>query len=799
MTANTTPPAWDDDRFVAADFETSGAFPEYALQPWRIPQGRAWATSLVWVRKTPDGFDVQGGVRPTVDDMRRCLADAAAANRAIVGWNLVFDIAVFLAHGLEREVFACKWLDGMLLWRHADIEPEYELERHKKRSYGLKTAVAEFLPKHAGYEEGVDFHATDAASLERLHQYNIRDNIFALRITKHLYNFLLRDDPQRLRAALIEAKSLPLVAQANLTGMLIDRIAVRELSQTLTDASEKALDALSGFGVSEDVVRSPTKLAALLFDQWGLPVLKENTGKKTGKVSRATDKEVLHELAFLDGRAKTVREYREALNNRTKFAEAPLQASQYNGDGRAHPEAHIFGTYSGRLTYSSNQTVKKDRGDGRVTIHKFQTGFALHQEKRAAEFRRIVIAPEGYDLVEFDAAGQEFRWMAIASGDETMLALCAPGEDAHAYMGARIFAADYQTLRKQVAEKVPEAEAARQMGKVANLCVAAGTKILTDRGFCNIENVTRADRVWDGVAFVEHDGVVCSGYRRVISHDGVTATPEHRVLVDGGGWITIAEAARWRWRICSAWGETWPCKARSIIKIASGLLRRAMRSGLPREIFSPNHQQRNPPEQAWVYDIVNCGPRHRFAANGRIVHNSLQYRTSPKKLRVVARVQYNLPMPLQDAQFIWRTYQQTYIKVPRYWATQIALTRQRQYVETFAGRRVQVVGNWDGPLSWSMGSTAINYRIQGTGADQKYLALAVLRPYLQKIGAKFAWDLHDGIYFWVPKQHTQRFVVEGQKILNNLPYQQAWGFTPPIPMPWDCKVGPTWGDLKAVK
>jgi hypothetical protein len=37
-------------------------------------------------------------------------------------------------------------------------------------------------------------------------------------------------------------------------------------------------------------------------------------------------------------------------------------------------------------------------------------------------------------------------------------------------------------------------------------------------------------------------------------------------------------------------------------------------------------------------------------------------------------------------------------------------------------------------------------------------------------------------------------------LLNNLPYKKAWGFTPPIPLPWDCKASDkSWGQLKEVK
>ena len=625
---------WHNDKFVAFDFETSGEKPEYALQPWRVAQGKAWATSLVTLRKTADGHVLGGGLHPTRQMMEAFLDDAIEHRRTIVGWNTVFDIQWLIAYGLYDKVMRCRWLDGMLLWRHYFIEPEYDMDRSKKRSYGLKACVAEVLPDHAGYEAEIDFHSTDPADLARLHEYNVKDVTFTLKLARHWYKKL---DPQQLKAAVIEAQCLPLAAKANLDGMVVDTIAAHDLEAGLKDTAKKCLAELAPFGVTEKVVRSPIQLSKLLFDVWGLPVIKTNTSAKTGKTSRSTDKEVLHELAFVDPRAKTLRAYREALGNRTKFAETPLNSAAYNEDGRTRPQAIVFGTYSGRLTYGSKQ------GKG---VNEVPTGFALHQEKRGAEFRSIIVAPPGYTIVEFDASGQEFRWMAIASGDPIMLDLCGPGEDPHSYMGARIMRTDYRELVGLVHEGDSNAKSTRQLGKVANL--------------------------------------------------------------------------------------------------------------------------------------------------------SLQYRTSANKLKSVARVQYNIPMENTQAQRIHSTYQQSYKKVPRYWDDQIRLVQKLGYVETYAGRRVQVKGDWSGRTGWSMGSTSINYRIQGTGADQKYLAMSVLKPELVAHKAFFAWDLHDGIYLYVPDDKVEKVVAQFGQLLDTLPYQQAWGFTPPIPLPWDCKVGKSWGSLKEV-
>lgn len=278
----------------------------------------------------------------------------------------------------------------------------------------------------------------------------------------------------------------------------------------------------------------------------------------------------------------------------------------------------------------------------------YQIGFAIHQMKRGREFRDSVVAPAGYTYVEFDAAGQEFRWMAIASGDTTMLQLCLPGEDPHSFMGARINPEfEYRQLITAVEAGDKEAKNTRQGGKVSNL--------------------------------------------------------------------------------------------------------------------------------------------------------SLQYRTSAARLRITARVDYGMDMTLQQANRNHFIYQRTYTGVPKYWDRQIAETREKGYVETFAGRRIKVQGDWSGKFGWSMGSTAINYRIQGTGADQKYLGLSVLRDPLLQNGGRFSFDLHDGLYFLVPDARAAEFARVAKDKLDSLPYQDAWGITPPIPMPWDCKMGKSWGTLEGVK
>jgi DNA polymerase-1 len=623
-------------KIAAFDVETSGELHEYALQPWRVRQGRAWLTSLAWVWRENGTTQHAGGLSPTTSMIRDMLVWAHETEHVLMGWNVIFDIAWLYAyaqedHEITKLLDKVRFMDAMLLWRHLDIEPEYD---HKQgRSYGLKSAVVAFFPEYGGYEADVDYHGTDPVELKKLHEYNIKDCVFTLRLARKFWERL--SHAQQI-VAITEAACFKMVAHANLEGMLVDTVEARNLSACLKQTAAAKLASLAPYGITEKIVRSPKQLGKVLYDQWELPVL-----SFTAAGARSTDKATLFKLALRDRRVRQIKEYREALNNDTKFAVAPLISCAYNGDQRTHPQARVFGTYSGRMTFSSKQG--KNKGER-------QTGFALHQMKRDPLFRRIIVAPPGYTLMEFDAAGQEYRWMAIVSGDKTMLTLCqtdvyGQSRDPHAFMASRIDSR-YAYEQIKINAKIANSREAhlRQCGKVLNL--------------------------------------------------------------------------------------------------------------------------------------------------------SCQYRVGYKKLHQVATVDHGIAISLDEARRIHQIYQSTYPEVPRYWARQVQSAQSKGYVETIPGRRVRITGQWGGEMSWQMEGTAINYPVQGTGAEQKYLALRNVRSYLSKIGARFAWDLHDGLYFYVPTSVVRDAAYHIKDLLDNLPYEATWGFTPPIPLPWDVKVGPSWGDLK---
>jgi len=615
-------------KLAAIDIETWGDLPEYALQPYRLRRGEAYITSVAAV--DADGVE-WATLNPTKEQVRDWLQRQAASGARVVGHNSAFDIAWFIAWGLRDEVYAIRWLDTLLMWRHLCVRPDFAVPDGTEQNFSLKNAVRQYLPEYADYEKDVSFDPSEDP--DKLLEYNKLDAQLTLQLAQMFWE---RMTPQMRKVAQIEAAAIPMVAEVMVEGLCADANEAQELANKLQSEADGALVRLmmteGTTAITREMLNSTTQLSNLLVNKWGLSI-----PKLTPKGSYSTDKEVLWMLAHEDPRARMVKEHREALSNKKKFADNVLESLAYNGDGRVRPQFRIAGTYTGRMTVSSKQGKGKSER---------QTGIALHQWKRDPEFRKTIKPPPGYTLLEFDFAGQEYRWMAVMSCDPVMLQLCQPGEDPHTYMGAQIAGIDYETLHRRVHDGDPSAKLFRQRGKVANL--------------------------------------------------------------------------------------------------------------------------------------------------------ALQFRTGPKRLRTISQVQYDLPMSEDEAQAIHLTYRTTYRYVPRYWQRQIRHARANGYVENLLGRRVYLGQpyEWKPDLTWSYESTAINFPIQSIGAEQKYLALMVLRELLPEYDGRFYFELHDGIFVIVPSDKAEKAAAHIKRVLSNLPYKRVWGYQPPVPFPVDAKLGPSWGELK---
>lgn len=612
-------------KIVATDFETWGIKPEYALQPWRLPSGDAWITMSCWHYGEGKELHHTDNFK---ESLRTHLKFCAEKNIYIVGWNTVFECAWMIALGLRDEVMACKWLDGMLLYKNLINKPTHE----ERMSLSLKDAVRKFIPEHADYEENVDYAATPGTDVwDVLVHYNRLDTRFTFQLTEKFLSEL-----PTLKPYLIEAACIPLIADAWVTGVELDAPYMHKLKGEKTDEIQKAWGDIQGFdpSITEEMLRSPTQMRDKLYGteegQLGL-----DTTIVTKKGSKSTNRLAMKMLREENPLTGAMDKWREHTGSVTKFIDGPLKSLEYYGDNITHPSMKINSTYSRRMTIGSKQGRGKDERP---------TGIPLHQFPRKKEYRKSVVAPPGHVVVEFDASGQEFRWLAVCSGDINMLQLCGHGEDAHCFLASQVTGQVYRDLVRAHKNSDPSVKRPRDLGKTGNF--------------------------------------------------------------------------------------------------------------------------------------------------------GLSYGTSPATFQKMALSMYDVSITLREAKDLHRAYRRAYPGMEQYWADQKHKVKHQDYIENPFGSRVNFDPNRYPREAWPYVATSFNFPIQSAGADQKYLALAVLRNILNDYSARFFMDLHDGLYFIVPTGRAGMFAARAKGLLLNLPYKRLYNLDLPVEFPWDSKIGPDWSSLK---
>ncbi len=197
-------------------------------------------------------------------------------------------------------------------------------------------------------------------------------------------------------------------------------------------------------------------------------------------------------------------------------------------------------------------------------------------------------------------------------------------------------------------------------------------------------------------------------------------------------------------------------------------------------------------------DLVKDGDSwakdRRYA--GKYVNLSNQYRVGARKSRIIAKVQYGITESLDTIKSWQKTWLEKHPGVKVYWQHAAQRAMQNGYAETLAGRRFYI-NRWCGDTEWSSSSSAINFPIQGSGADMKNLAIKHI--YENHPELRLAWELHDGLFAWAPRtKETLQQCVQIRKELDALNYQEAWGYEPDVPLLWDLSVGTKWSKMKEV-
>lgn len=131
--------------------------------------------------------------------------------------------------------------------------------------------------------------------------------------------------------------------------------------------------------------------------------------------------------------------------------------------------------------------------------------------------RGFIISEKGYDLIAADFSSIEARVLAWLAGQEDTLEIFRTSGKIYEHAAAKIYKIELDEVTKEQ----------RFIGKVA--CIAEGQLVLTDQGLIPIQDVLLTHKLWDGLSWVTHEGVVYKGEKEVITYDGLTATKDHIV------------------------------------------------------------------------------------------------------------------------------------------------------------------------------------------------------------------------------------------------------------------------------
>ena len=207
-------------------------------------------------------------------------------------------------------------------------------------------------------------------------------------------------------------------------------------------------------------------------------------------------------------------------------------------DSRAHGMFQFYGAnrtgrFSGRIIQLQNlpQNHIPDLAQARelVKAGDFDALAMLYEDipDTLSQLIRTAFVPQdGRRFIVADFSAIEARVIAWIAGERWRIKVFEGGGD--------IYCASASQMFHVPVEKHGVNGHLRQKGKQAELaCIAEGQPVLTDKGLIPIEAVTREHRLWDGENWVSHEGVVFRGEREVIEYEGLRATPDHLVWIEG--------------------------------------------------------------------------------------------------------------------------------------------------------------------------------------------------------------------------------------------------------------------------
>jgi len=383
-----------------------------------------------------------------------------------VGQHMKYDEQVLANYGIV--------LGGI---EHDTMLESYVLESHRNhdmdslalRHLGIKTIKYEEVAGKGAQQIGFD-----EVPLETAAEYAAEDADITLRLHLALYPQIQPEKGLDYVYREIEMPTSRVLRQMERNGVLIDTERLgrqsAEIAVRLIELEQESY-ALAG---GEFNLGSPKQIGQIFFEKLQLPIV-----KKTPSGAPSTDEEVLQKLAEDYPLPKLLLEHRGLSKLKSTYTDK-LPRMVNAQTGRVHTNYAQAVAVTGRLASNDPnlQNIPVRTGEGR-------------------RIREAFIAPPGHKIMSADYSQIELRIMAHISGDASLLAAFARGDDIHRATAAEVFSvtpievsADQRRIAKVINFGLIYGMSA--FGLASNLGITRdAAKLYIDRYFARYPGVAR--------------------------------------------------------------------------------------------------------------------------------------------------------------------------------------------------------------------------------------------------------------------------------------------------------------------
>jgi len=160
------------------------------------------------------------------------------------------------------------------------------------------------------------------------------------------------------------------------------------------------------------------------------------------------------------------------------------------------------------------------------------------------DLRGCIVARPGCLLGVMDYSNVEARILLWRVKDDATLAMIQSGMDVYEAHARTTMGYNLDIPLKKAAAQDPKYDTLRRLAKAR--CLSGDTLVLTNSGYKPISKITIDDMVWDGVEWVQHSGVICSGLKETGWFYGDEYTAEHELFTGDDAKVQASTAGAHR-------------------------------------------------------------------------------------------------------------------------------------------------------------------------------------------------------------------------------------------------------------